>query len=479
MAESFTFLSTIIAVPFIGLLFALAAKDDEKNHDRNVFNVSIFAVITNMIIIWRMFTLMNLSGPGLQMLEKYAWLENPKINIVFGVDVFSLLLILAVHVAVLIGMFGARHNKEDGKSLMVFSLLFLSMITGFLASADIFSFYIFFEAMLLPLFMIIGMFGGIKRQGVLARFFIYNLLGAIFLFFATIILYNHQSANISLNAVSSVDLNPHLEIFVWGAIFISFLSRIPIWPFHYWISSISTSLRNPLVFIITNLIPLTGVYGFIRFWPKTVPGVLSYFMIILEIICVISMFFIALIGLINKDIQYKIFSFMTVGYIIYLLAAFLPTDTILQNISYSLFVYLIIASGLEVLSNHLEKQQECLDISSGGILCSLPKTSFVFSFLVLSAIGMPLSAMFFNNFVIVAHLLDKNIKMGGFVVFSMIVAAATLLQELYKLKDNSCVISDKPCAADISGRAFLLMLAVCGFLILTFINPLWFVVWER
>ena len=444
MAASFNFLSTIIAIPFIGLLFALAAKDDEKTHGRNVFNVSVFAIMTNLLVIWRMFALLDVSAPGLQMVERYEWLENPKISIVLGMDVFSLLLISAVHAAVLIGMFGARHNKEDGKALMVFSLMFVSMITGFFAAADIFSFYIFFEAMLLPLFMIIGMFGGIRKQGVLA--------------------------------VSQVNLNMRLEIFVWGAIFVSFLSRIPIWPFHYWISSISTGLRNPLVFIITNVIPLTGVYGFVRFWPKTVPGVLSYFMIILEIVCVISMVFIALIGLINKDIQYKIFSFMTVGYIIYLLAAFLPTDMVLQNIGYSLFSFLIIAAGLEVLSNHLEKQQECMEIGSAGILCALPRASLVFSFFVLAAVGMPLSSMFLNNFVLVADLLDKNIKMGSLVVFSLIVIAAALLQELYRLKDNSCVVPDKPCAADISARAYGVLLLVCGFLLLTFVNPLWFVV---
>ena len=448
MAASFNFLSTIIAIPFIGLLFALAAKDDEKTHGRNVFNVSVFAIMTNLLVIWRMFALLDVSAPGLQMVERYEWLENPKISIVLGMDVFSLLLISAVHAAVLIGMFGARHNKEDGKALMVFSLMF----------------------------MIIGMFGGIRKQGVLARFFIYNLLGAIFLFFATVILYNYRSANIALNAVSQVNLNMRLEIFVWGAIFVSFLSRIPIWPFHYWISSISTGLRNPLVFIITNVIPLTGVYGFVRFWPKTVPGVLSYFMIILEIVCVISMVFIALIGLINKDIQYKIFSFMTVGYIIYLLAAFLPTDMVLQNIGYSLFSFLIIAAGLEVLSNHLDKQQECMEISSAGILCALPRASLVFSFFVLAAVGMPLSSMFLNNFVLVADLLDKNIKMGSLVVFSLIVIAAALLQELYRLKDNSCVVPDKPCAADISARAYGVLLLVCGFLLLTFVNPLWFVV---
>lgn len=476
MASNFAFLSTLIAVPFIGLLFALTAKNDEKTRDRNVFNVSIFTIITNMIIIWRMFTLIDLKSAAPQMIESYRWLNNPQINLVFGVDVFSLLLILAVHIVILIGMFGARHINEQGKSLMVFSLLFLSMITGFLVSADIFSFYIFFEAMLLPLFMIIGMYGGIKKQGVLSRFFIYNLLGAIFLFIATVILYNHQSTNIALGEVSSVALNKNMEVFVWGAIFVSFLSRIPIWPFHYWISSISSGLRNPLVFIITNLMPLTGLYGFIRFWPKNVPDSVSYFMIIIEIISVISMFFIALIGLINKDIQYKIFSFMTVYYIMYLLGGFLPTDTIMHNIGYSLFAFLIIVAVLEVLANHIEKQQDCLGIGSGGILCAVPKASFVFSFFILAAVGMPLSALFYNNFIIIGKLLAQNIKLGGFVVFSMVIVAAAMLSELYKLKDGTCVISDKPCAADISNKAFFLLLCAAVFVMLTFINPLWFVV---
>lgn len=78
MAASFNFLSTIIAIPFIGLLFALAAKDDEKTHGRNVFNVSVFAIMTNLLVIWRMFALLDVSAPGLQMVERYEWLENPK-----------------------------------------------------------------------------------------------------------------------------------------------------------------------------------------------------------------------------------------------------------------------------------------------------------------------------------------------------------------------------------------------------------------
>lgn len=475
MSSSYAYLSTIIVLPFIGLIFALMAKEDDRDKGRNVFQVSIFAVLVNLFLIWRIFTLFDLNNYSLQFVEKFNWLENPNIDIVFGVDVFSLLLITAVHIAVLIGMVGVRHNSEQQKSMMVFSLLFLSMMTGFLVSADVFSFYIFFEAMLLPLFMLIGMFGEIKKQPSIFRFLIYSLLGAIFLFIAILILYDSNHANIALNEVSKIKLGKNMEFIIWAAIFIAFLSRIPIWPFHYWISSISANIRNPLVFIIANIMPLTGVYGFIRFWPKEVPPSVAYYMVALEIICVISMLFIALIGLINKDMQYKLFSYMTVYYVLYLLGALLPIDTIQINIGFSLFAYLIIISAIEVMTTHINMKQDALEISSHGILCSIPRTSFVVSFLVLAGVGLPLSSLFTNNFVILAHLFSHNIKMGVLIMFAIIITACTLLQELYSLKDSSKLNPNKICDEDISIRTFSFMIAIILLLFMSFMNPLWFV----
>lgn len=469
-------LSTIIAVPLIGLLFVLTAKDDEKHRGRNAFQVSVFTVLVNIFLIWRMFMLFDFNNAGLQFVEKFKWLENPGINLVFGVDLFSLLLILGTHIAVLIGMFGVRSNRTEQKSMMVFSLLFLSMLSGFFVSADVFSFYIFFEAMLLPLFMLIGMFGEIKKQPSIFRFFIYNLLGAVFLFVAIIILYDQKSSSVALDAVAGISLSRHMEFAVWGAIFISFLSRIPIWPFHHWLASINANIKNPLIFIIANIMPLTGVYGFIRFWPKTVPESVQYYMLGLEIICVISMLFIALIGLINKDIQHKIFSYMTVYYILFLLSALLPIDTILLNIGFSLFAYLIIISAIETMSFHLEEQQQSLEITSGGILCAIPRTSFIMSFLVLAGVGLPLSPLFTNNFVILSHLFGHNIKMGILVMFSVMLVACTLLQELYHMKDISKASPEKVCEEDISLGAFGFMSVMIFILIMSFMNPLWFVV---
>lgn len=476
MLNTFSLLSLIIAIPFLGMLFALAAKDSEDGSTRNVYNVSVFAVIANIVMIWRIFMLIDVYKPGFQLTETFNWLESPNINIMFGVDVFSLLIILSLHIAFIIGFIGIRNNLQQQKSLIVFSLLFLSMVTGFFVAADIFSFYIFFEAMLLPLFMLMGMFGEIKRRGLIHRFLLYNMLGAVVFFVATVVLFNYQGGMVELQQLSHISPSKTIEYFIWGAIFLSLLSRIPIWPFHYWISSINSNIKNPLVFIVSSIIPLTGIYGFVRFLPEKLPENLTGYVLLLQIIGVITMLFIALIGFINKDRQYKLFSYITIYYIMYLLGILTRNDVILLNIGFSFFSYLIIVSGIEVISNYLYKQQECMGVGDDGLLCAYPRLSVVYSFMVLAGIGLPLSSLFLNNFLILSNLLSGNIKMGMIVVVSLILVSAALLQELFRLRNREkcCVAATE--ALDLSKQAFAFMVFVCFVLLMSFIKPLWFVV---
>lgn len=469
-------LSLIIAIPFVGMLFALTAKENGLETSRNVYNVSVFAVIANMVMIWRTFMLLDTNTPGARLSTSFNWLTNPDINIVFSVDVFSLLMILSVHIAFLIGMFGVRNQLENQKSLMVFSLLFLSMITGFFVAEDIFSFYIFFEAMLLPLFMLMGMFGEVRRRGLIDRFFLYNLIGAALLFVATVLLFNYRGGMAELHQLSRMPFSNSVEYFIWGALFVSLLSRIPVWPFHYWISSINSNIKNPMIFIITSIIPLTGVYGFMRFLPQNLPGNLSIYVTVLEIICVITMLFISLIGFINKDRQYKLFSYITIYYSIYLLGVLTRKDVVLLNIGFSFFAYLIIVSGIEVVSGYIHRQQERLNISDEGLLCVIPRLSAIYSFFVLAGIGLPLSSLFLNNFLILSILLEINVKMGIIVIGSLILVSSAMLQELFRLRNRSRLCPEGAGAVDISRPVFALMLLVCFVLIMSCIKPLWFVV---
>ena len=477
MDSAFAILSLIVAIPFLGTFFVLTSKDDDVAvSGRNAFNVCVFTIIANIIMIWRIFMILDEDSHNLQLVEKFNWLKTPEINIIFGVDPFSLLLILGIHIAVLIALSGVKNNTSNQKALMVYTLLFLSMTTGFFISADIFSFYIFFEAMLLPHFMIVGIFGEIKKQGFISRFFLYNFIGALILFIATMIIY-HYYGNASLEKVSSLPLKGKLGFYVWGAICLSFLFRIPIWPFHYWISSINSGVRNPLAFTITSLIPLTGLYGFIRFLPPHIPDFIAEYIMWGNIIGVITMLFISLIGFINRDVQYKIFAYTTVYYIMYLLGIFTADKAVFLNVGFSMFAFLIIVASLEVLSSYIYHKEQENSASSQGFLCHARRLSYTYSFLVLAAIGLPLSSMFVNNFLIISKLLSSNIKMGVFVIISLALAGVALLQEVFRLKVDAdeCSLSKDD---DVSKGTFALMLFIIFILLMSFVKPLWFVIDE-
>ena len=471
--------NAIVAVPLLGMLFAALSREGGRGRVSNVLSVGIFTVLSNLVVLWRTALQMDVGKDGWKTVESFAWTQNPKIELVFGIDVFSLMLIAAVHLAVLLGMVGIRHNTYRQKALIVFALMFLSMISGYFLASDLFSFYIFFEALLLPLFMMVGIFGDVRKQQVLYRFFLYNLLGAVFLFVALVVLYNHE--NVGILEVSRIVLSEHGEVLVWGSIFIAFLSRIPVWPFHYWISSVNANISNPLVFIVANIVPLSGVYGLIRFFPVNAPAALDPYLLVLEIISIVTMLMIAFIGFTNRDIQYKIFAYMTVYYILYLLGALLPTDALLMNIGFSMFSYLIIVAALEVMVAHVDAVRQENELGDCGILCNIRRTSLVFSFLILAAIGMPLSSMFLNNMVIFAGLLKFNIQMAVCILLAVVLASVSLLQQLFYLKyppESQAPLpapSGECCVEDISLRVFAVMLLTAAVLVLSFVNPLWFV----
>ena len=338
MNNPFAILSLIICIPFLGMLFVLTAKENTDNTEpsHNSSNVAIFTIIANLVMIWRVFMLVDETKLKLQLFEKFNWLSVPDINLVFAVDNTSLLMILAIHLVILMGIVFNRSDISNQKSLMVFTLLFLSMSTGLFVSADIFSFFMFYEAILLPLFMMVGMFGGLKKTEKLNGFFIYNLIGSFILFASILLIYKYYGS-LTLDKASKILWKRNMGWYIWSGLAIGFISRIPIWPFHYWISSITSKIHNQLVFIASSVLPLSGIYGLIRFWPKYIPLEVSQYFVWLNVIGTVTMLFISLIGFINKDGQYKIFSFVTTYYILYLLGIFSQDKLVMLNIGYALF----------------------------------------------------------------------------------------------------------------------------------------------
>ena len=466
----------LVLIPLIGSIFALTAHNDKNYTTSNVYNVSILTLIANIGLILYIFAQCNLKEDGLQLIEHFKWIDYPYVEISLGVDIFSLLIILSVNLSFLIGELCLNRKTERSKTLITSELLFIGLINGYFVAADVLSFYIFFVASGTPLMILISTYGSQRKKTVLIRFSLYNLIGALLLLVAILMMCDSQSRNILLSEAGKLNFKGGTEYFVWLSIFFAFISRLPIWPFHYWISSINSSLKNPLVFLVGNLIPLIGLYGFIRFWPNTVPETIAVHAPIFEIICIITMLFIALVSLSHKDIRYKLFAYTTVYYLLYLTSIFLPTDVLKLNIGYSLFSYIVIITVLSFLISHIEYQKKELGIyGTGGILCYMPRTSKILSLFILAGVGLPVTSLFWNNFIIISEIFNYNLILGIMVMLSVFIVALSLLEELYKLKDKSNASSACVLGADISNLHLMVYLSCLLILFLSFFKPLWFV----
>ena len=474
---SFNLMILIILIPLLGAFFALSVKNNKNYSKNNVYNVSIWTLIINTLVILYTFSLLDTSKSGIQIIEKYSWLSSIKLDIILGADIFSMLLVLSINISFLIAEVFLKRTQELSQTLIASELVFIGFFNGYLLSADIISFYIFFAAVTTPLVILISTYANINKKNILVRFSIYNLIGAIFLLVAVISIYTIKETNIPLNTAGNINIEGLKKYVIWLSIFFAFISRIPIFPFHYWISSINSSIKNPLVFLISNLIPLMGLYGFIRFWPNTVPENIASYAPLFEAVSVITMLFISLISLSHKDMRYKLFAYTTTYFLLYLIGIFMPTNVLKQNIGYSLFSYIIILTILSFLISHVEEQKKKLNLySSAGILCYMPKTSKCLSLFILAGIGLPITPLFWNNFIIISEIFNNNLILGIFVMLSILIVGISLLEELYKQKDKSSALSSNITNLDLSDASFRVCICSILVLFLSFFKPLWFVI---
>lgn len=463
----------MILLPLLGCLFSLITIKNTLN----AFNVIIFTLISNIFVMFRLFSLLDLQGNSIQLRQSYDWISEFNMRITFGVDAFSLVLLLGVYIAIIIALIGLKQEDKSNKSLMLLTLYFVWNITGFFAAGDIISFYMFFAGMLIPLFMLVGLFGNSQKIS-LYRFFMYNFAGITALLSAIIILYKFFEGNVLLSEITFVNIDRRIAMLVWFAVCLSFISRIPIWPFHSWISSVVSGMKNPLVYVIVNMMPLVGIYGFVRFWPLSVPESVEILIPIIETLAIITMLFVALIAFVKQLFLYKIFSYTTIYYLLFLLAVILPTDILKMNIAYSSFIFMIVTSSLIILDADLN--EKCVSEGCGyeGILLYTPKLKKAFAFFALIAMGLPISSLFWSNFVLVSAIFRQNFTIGIMVMFALTMAAVILMRELLIMFSPAKNTIEKIKIEDISTAKLFFLMSIIVILLLSFFNPLWFVFQE-
>lgn len=462
-------LFSLLVVPLLGCFFALMAKKNEYN----TFNICIFTLLSNIVMILFLLSAINMEQSVF--LYSFHWLRNIKTEITFGIDVNAALLLLSIYLAILISLIGLTHNQRKNKFEIINALYFLWNITGLILARDMISFYVFFAGQLLPVYMLLEISGNIRKTPMLYLFFIFNFASILCLMISLAFTYKFYNGNMLLAQISLADMPKRVAICIWLSACLAFIARIPIWPFHYWISSISATIKNPTAYTISNMLPLTGLWGFLSFWPLRHPEYVAKTIPLAVIFILLTMCFIALIGLAHKDFIRKLFSYSTIYSLFFVLSIIVLNEKYKTNMIYSLFIFMIVNSSMTTLNLMASEEGKEMRYNHRSILIGMPKLTRLLVFFVFIAAGLPISSMFWNNFVLISAIFRRSFVVGAWCVSAISVIGLALLYELYLMLDEQEALPDKSEIADISERKQIAFIMVIFILFLSFFDPLWFV----
>ena len=309
---NFPILSAIIFIPLIGAFFILITQGSEKNIEKNSKYVAIFSSLANFFLslfIWFSF---DPNTSEFQFVEKREWIKG-FINFHLGIDGISILFILLTTFITPICIFsGIKSIKFKIKEFLIAILLLETLMIGVFCSLDLVIFYLFFEGGLIPMFLIIGIWGGPNRVYSAFKFFLFTLLGSVLMLIAIISIYWISGTTDVINLLE-YKIPKDYQYLLWLAFFSSFAVKMPMWPFHTWLPDAHVEAPTAGSVILAAILLKMAGYGFIRFSLGLFPVASDYFTPLIFLLSIIAIIYTSLVALMQDDIK-KLIAYSSVAH---------------------------------------------------------------------------------------------------------------------------------------------------------------------
>ena len=424
---NFPILSAIIFIPLIGAFFIFVTKGEQKNVERNSKYVAIFTSLANFflsILLWYFF---DNSTPDFQFIEEKKWMAG-FINFQLGIDGISMLFILLTTFIAPLCIFSGIHSiKFKIKEFFIAILMMETLMLGVFCSLDLVIFYLFFEGGLIPMFLIIGIWGGPKRVYSAFKFFLFTLLGSVLMLVAIISIYWITGTTDVIRLLDG-RIPQEFQYLLWLAFFSSFAVKLPMWPVHTWLPDAHVEAPTAGSVILAAILLKMAGYGFIRFSLGLFPVASDYFTPLIFVLSIIAIIYTSLVALMQDDMK-KLIAYSSVAHMGFVtIGIFSLTKQGLEGSIIQMMSHGLISAALFLCVGVVYDRHHSRMISSyGGLVNIMPKYAFVFMIFTLAALGLPGTSGFVGEFLVLAGVLQKNILVAVLASFGVILVAAYML----------------------------------------------------
>jgi NADH-quinone oxidoreductase subunit M len=427
---NFPILSSLILLPIIGALFLFFTKDKDGNNLTAKY-VSLFTTIVNFLISIYLWILFDQSTSSFQFIEDREWI-NGFINYKVGVDGISILFIILTTFITPLCIISVNNTiKVRLRDFLIAILIMESFMIGVFCALDLVVFYLLFEAGLIPMFLIIGIWGGPKRVYSAFKFFLYTLLGSVLMLVAIISIY-WISGTTDVIKLYELGIDAKYQNLLWLAFFSSFAVKTPMWPVHTWLPDAHVEAPTAGSVLLAAILLKMAGYGFIRFSLGLFPIASEIFTPLIYTLSVIAIVFTSLIALMQEDMK-KLIAYSSVAHMGFVTLGIFTIQqqgiegSIIQMISHGL----VSAALFLCVGVVYDRMHSRLISSYGGIVTIIPKYSILFMLFTLAALGLPGTSGFIGEFLILMGVFKDNFLVAVIASLGVILGAAYMLW-LYK-----------------------------------------------
>jgi NADH-quinone oxidoreductase subunit M len=403
-------------------------RGDEEIVARNARATAIWTSIATFLVSIFLWVGFENSTADFQFVEKVEWIVSLGITYHMGVDGISVFFVLLSTFLTPICILASWEAiRKRVKEYMIAFLVLETLMIGMFCALDFVLFYIFFEAVLIPMFLIIGIWGGGRRVYAAFKFFLYTLTGSVLMLVAILVIY-FETETTDISVLLDTMIDPRIQLWLWLAFFASFAVKVPMWPVHTWLPDAHVEAPTAGSVILAGVLLKMGAYGFLRFSVPMLPHATEYFTPLIYTLSIIAVIYTSLVALAQEDMK-KLIAYSSVAHMGFVtIGIFTLTHQGVQGAVVQMISHGFVSGALFLCVGVIYDRIHTREIARyGGLVERMPKYALVFMVFMLASVGLPGTSGFVGEFLILVGAFEANTWVAALATTGIILGAAYML----------------------------------------------------